>query len=381
MQRQPRRYRMMVGAKACRSSGACSLRRIPIRMPWIAVEPRFGRGHVDRAGDKLIDPSSSLFEYHDALHVVNNWRSSHSWPLNALQNTLRGRVKKVETRALVAQRLKRLTSIEAKLKRFSNMKLSQMQDLGGCRAVLKNIHNVDAVAAQYAMADLKNRRRHELAKKFDYIREPKSDGYRGIHLVYKYKTDIQKYQCFNGMRIEVQLRSQLQHAWANAVETVDTFTGQALKSSTGHPRWARFFLLMGSAMARRERAPNVPGSPSQRLVRQELRELEAELMVRATMRGWRSALTHFRESAGPDDDLFLIAFDIDKWEVDVTGFREDELTLATEAYSTIEKEISDGANKQAVLVGVESLEALRRAYPSYYSDTEAFLEAVNRAIE
>jgi ppGpp synthetase/RelA/SpoT-type nucleotidyltranferase len=42
------------------------------------------------------------------------------------------RAKRVSNVAIVAQRLKRFESIASKLVREPNMKLSQMQDLGGC---------------------------------------------------------------------------------------------------------------------------------------------------------------------------------------------------------------------------------------------------------
>jgi len=60
----------------------------------------------------------------------------------------------------------------------------------------------------------------------------------------------------------MQIRSQLQHAWATAVETVGTFLQQALKSSQGDEGWQRFFALMGNAMAMRERRPPVPNTPT-----------------------------------------------------------------------------------------------------------------------
>ncbi|MBU6438396.1 MAG: hypothetical protein KGQ77_12790, partial [Betaproteobacteria bacterium] len=62
---------------------------------------------------------------------------------------------------------------------------------------------------------------------------------------------------FNNQKIEVQLRTRLQHAWATAVEIVDAFTGQALKSglklNSGDPKWRRFFALMSSVIAIREK--------------------------------------------------------------------------------------------------------------------------------
>ena len=51
----------------------------------------------------------------------------------------------------------------------------------------------------------------------DYVRKPKTSGYRGIHLVYRYHND--RKTIYNGLQIEPQLRTRRQHAWATAVDT------------------------------------------------------------------------------------------------------------------------------------------------------------------
>ena len=265
------------------------------------------------------------------------------------------------------------------------MKLSQMQDLGGCRAVMGNIGLAQLLRLAYADGDSKNPKRHQLIKAFDYIESPKPDGYRGIHLVYKYRTEAKQYEMFNGLRIEIQLRSKLMHAWATAVETVDAFTGQALKSSAGDERWARFFALMGSAMAIRERTPLVLDTPSERTsIRQELLRVARELKVKPTLEGWRMAMMFLDSSnvvAQPNADLFLLKTDIEKRRVTLMTFTKTELERATNRYLELEKQILDGANMQAVLVSVESVAALKKAYPSYFADTEAFLSALDKATE
>jgi ppGpp synthetase/RelA/SpoT-type nucleotidyltranferase len=76
----------------------------------------------------------------------------------------------------------------------------------------------------------------------DYILSPKNSGYRSVHLLYKYNSDKKAPSIYNGLFIEVKIRSRLQHAWATAVETVVTFLQQALKSSQGEEEWLRFLL-------------------------------------------------------------------------------------------------------------------------------------------
>lgn len=217
-------------------------------MAWVV--PLYDREQVNIAGRTRINDTASADAKESALGIVNNWRSAHSFPLNCFQVTLRDRAHSINPGALIAQRLKRLVAIEAKLRRFSAMKLSQMQDIGGCRAILTNVGQVERLANLYRRRSRQDARRaeeraarrtpngntragHQLVHEDDYIATPKGDGYRGIHLIYRYHTGTKAYRAFNDLKVEIQLRSRLQHAWATAVETVDVFTGQALKSDQG----------------------------------------------------------------------------------------------------------------------------------------------------
>lgn len=185
---------------------------------------QYSKKQVNRAGDILISDKPMINEFFWAHDVLTNWRAVHGYPINTFQATLRKRLKDIDPGALVAQRLKRTPSIMSKLKRFDSMKLARMQDIGGLRAVLSSIEKVRSLEALYR----DGRFPHELSHSKDYIAEPKEDGYRGIHLVFKYKNI--RAPDYNGLHIELQLRTQLQHAWATAVETMGTFLGQALKS-------------------------------------------------------------------------------------------------------------------------------------------------------
>ena len=165
-------------------------------MAW--ATPQFSKQKVNWAGEALVAPSpandeiekNGIFEvnsdyiawqdnYFEALDVVNNWRSSHNFPLNTFHIGLKRRAKNIDPRCVTAQRIKRLVSIEAKLERFPTMILSQMQDIGGCRAIVGSCKQVVELGKNYADSDVK----HTLAQKDDYIACPKDSGYRGIHLI------------------------------------------------------------------------------------------------------------------------------------------------------------------------------------------------------
>ena len=196
------------------------------------TNPEFKRHEVNRAGDILISASPSLADLDYALKVVGNWRSIHACPLQSIKMTLTGRAKKHDADAIIAQRTKRIPAITLKLRNNHanglEMELSQMHDIGGCRAVLRTVSQVEALVNVYRDATSKNALRGgKFHRVYDYIQNPKPDGYRSVHLVYKYFSTSKSLAIYNDLKIEIQLRSKLQHAWATAVETVDFFTGQA----------------------------------------------------------------------------------------------------------------------------------------------------------
>jgi hypothetical protein len=109
------------------------------------VKPEYSREEINRAGKTLLqmraapengtDDQINWTQFDHALTVINNWRSPHGYPLFSLRMNLARIAKKIDPNALIAQRVKRLISISLKLERFPTMKLSQMQDLGGARAI------------------------------------------------------------------------------------------------------------------------------------------------------------------------------------------------------------------------------------------------------
>ena len=342
-------------------------------MAW--ATPQYTKREVDQAGRVLVDGAASPYEYELALPVINNWRSSHSFPLNTFQVTLRHKARQFDPGALIAQRIKRLSSIGLKLGRFNTMKLSQMQDIGGCRAVVKDVLAVKHLANLYRDSSIK----HKLDNEDNYISDPKPSGYRGVHLIYRYYSD--KKTTYNGLKIEMQLRSPLQHAWATAVETVGTFVQQALKSSQGEEEWLRFFALMGTAIANRERSPIVPGTPSDKkeLVR-ELRQAARSLNVVRRLATYGATLKTLEEPGIEGAHFFLLALDPEAQTVTITGFKAHELEKAANEYLATERALASTSG-DVVLVSVESIAALRRAYPNYFLDTSVFIETLQNALK
>ena len=355
-------------------------------MQWAA--PRYPRSQVDSAGKLLTNPPASpgdadylewLFSdrLDEIMDIVGNWRSSHSYPINTFQVTLRRNARKIDPNCIVAQRIKRLSSIQAKLSSFSTMQLSQMQDIGGCRAILDTCDNALKLVDVYKKSDI----RHKLMRETNYIASPRSSGYRGVHLLYSYFSQHESRAVYNGLRLKIQIRSTLQHAWATAVETVGTFTRQALKSSLGESEWLRFFALMSTMIALRENCIGVPGTPDRRsdLVA-ELREYTTRLDVFNKLFAFGSALRTLEEPEAKSAHFFLLQLDAENRQVTISGFKSSESNAASAADLEAERKKSDGSENDAVLVSVDKVESLRRAYPNYFLDTGVFVGLLRDAL-
>jgi hypothetical protein len=104
-----------------------------------APEWRYTAGQIDRAGKVLSSPASTKHEADEAIAVMDSWRIAHNRPLEIARAMLEFRARSVNPNPTIGSRLKREESIRGKLLREPTMKLSKMQDIGGCRVILRDI--------------------------------------------------------------------------------------------------------------------------------------------------------------------------------------------------------------------------------------------------
>lgn len=334
-------------------------------------QPQFTRGEVNKAGKILRVGSDNREEHLWAAKKLGKWRAMHNYPINTFQATLRKRLQAIDRNALVAQRLKRIPSIIEKLRRFPDMELARMQDIGGLRAVVGTLKQLESLHRNYKEVLFQ----HELVSERDYITKPKPSGYRSIHLVYRYKNSATP--SYDGLLIELQFRTRQQHAWATAVETMGTFLDYALKSSEGPEEWLKFFALVGSAFAHLEKRPLVPGFEklTERDTLKSAVQKARQLKVREKLSGFGSAINaiHSDKRKGT---YYLLVLDPIVRTIRFQAYSKERFDVATADYLKAEEQIAEGSQTQAVLVATASVEALRRAYPNFFLDTHEFLNVL-----
>ena len=68
-----------------------------------------------------------------------------------------------------------------------------------------------------------------------------------VHLIYSCFAGSDEENEWKKTKIEFQIRTDLQHAWATSLEIIDTLEGIKLKTSMeGHPEWRRFLKSLGN---------------------------------------------------------------------------------------------------------------------------------------
>lgn len=334
---------------------------------------KYSNNEVKKAGKVLCSRVNyTQKELEDAQDILTYWRTLHASTFNTFQSTLREKLKRLQIKDfIIAQRLKRVESIVKKLSRIHTMKLSTMQDIAGLRAILKNINQVRELENNYRSSNFT----HVLTDYKDYITNPAKSGYRGIHLIYEYRNE--KNPEASGLKIELQIRTKLQHTWATAVETMGTFLNYSLKSSQGPEEWLEYFALVSTGFAILEKSPisSNYALKSNKDIFAEIIKKSIELDVEKKLNGYTVAAEHIVKSK-MNSKYNLIILNLDKRVLNVKNYTKKQLGQANVDYTNIEKEINNGANLQAVLVSTGSIESLRRAYPSYFLDSKEYLNKI-----
>lgn len=332
---------------------------------------------VRRAGEILRADNPNSEELKEAMDTLSEWRACYYQPINTIKTLVNDKIKTLKIKkSIVAQRLKRTPSIVGKLKRIEKMQLDRMQDIGGVRAVVNNIEEVrklhDAITNGH--------HRHEvIVPPKDYIERPKPDGYRGIHQVFKYHAS--QHPELNGLLVEVQIRTALQHYWATAVETLGAIEKSAFKSGEGDERVKHFFKLSSALFSIEEKQPVLESLSKKTPIEivDEFEILESELGVFDRLSAFTQAVqTLDGVKNGKTTEYYLLIMNSVSKSVSFVPFTEQQLELATWMYKIAENDERENKNIDVVLVASKNMKELKTAYPNYFVDTNSFIEKLKQ---
>lgn len=343
--------------------------------------PSESKKQINKAGKLLLHPNDfDVEEIYQAVDLVNRWRACHAYPINTFQATLRTKLRKYPGDAIVAQRLKRMPTIIDKLRRYPSMQITTMQDIGGVRAILDSMDDVQQLVSEYKDGSRFN---HELVDEKNYIVSPRDeDCYRSHHLVYRYNNHLNP--MYDGLRVELQIRTRLQHIWATAVETMGTFLGQALKSRQGDQGWLDFFAITSSAFAYQENNQPIPRFSNLSLEETcvAVYELEAELDALNKMQSFSIAVNRISEvnTSTQAYTYHLVVLDSLNRTVSITAYSRDNYEQALIDFAEVEDKATQGQKIEPVLVSAGRIDTLKRAYPNFFLDIGEFGHLVSKIV-
>jgi ppGpp synthetase/RelA/SpoT-type nucleotidyltranferase len=168
--------------------------------------PERSRKQVTKAGLRI----GKGEETYEDIVTLEKWRASHAYVINTFQANLRGRSRGSDI--VVGTRLKRRATILNKLKRFPEMQLGRMHDIAGCRVIFPTLDKLIKFREDFHSARFSHNRGHPDDDRWNYLNHPKDDGYRGVHDVYEYNVKSETGIAFNGLLIEIQYRTLMQHS-------------------------------------------------------------------------------------------------------------------------------------------------------------------------
>lgn len=326
----------------------------------------YARHKLDKAGQALI--GTDPFLRNEALPVIQTWRETHFHVLQELNKQLLALFQEKDIEYdFSSMRIKRMTSIEAKLRnnKEKGTKLGGMQDIGGIRFVFDTIEQLDNVVK---VLDDFMPINFTGIRSYNYVDEPKESGYRSVHYVYKYNSEDERY---NGNSIELQIRTKMQHAWAMAVETASLISQTTLKADIqDNSEWRGFFKLVSALFARNEGKPTYKtfSDYSQEKFCTEYFYYEKHNLV--------DQLKALRVTVNSDFDAVktgycVLTIDFNSKIVHTQTFNQNQEKEAASLFSQIEQTINQ--DEAALMVAIENMVEIKEAYPSYFLDTQKFL--------
>ncbi len=180
---------------------------------------KLSKNQIDRLGDRLRKGDISEAD----LRLLDSYRRS----FNAAYESVVSRIRDQLGLNPTGRPAKSTTSISEKLRRES-IRLTQVQDIAGCRVIVADTSAQDDVVTQ-------------LERLFDKLtivdrRERPSHGYRAVHVIVDY----------SGKLIEVQVRTSLQHLWAEVSEKLSDVVDSAVKYGGGDEDTVRVLRVMSN---------------------------------------------------------------------------------------------------------------------------------------
>lgn len=199
----------------------------------------FPRSRIDALGQRMRTGALTRGD----LQLLDSWRREYRpaylLTVSALKSsfgfTVSGRPAK--TTGAIREKLIR-----------QKVRLSQMQDIAGCRVIVKNLSEQAAAVQSLTKLFAKTR-------VYDRRANP-SHGYRAVHITAHVE----------GRPVEMQIRTELQHRWAELSQKLADVVDKRIKYGEGHPESLNILARLSHIVATIEEASAEDKAPTQEVI-------------------------------------------------------------------------------------------------------------------
>lgn len=323
----------------------------------------FSKNKIDKAGKILASGQYSDEEYIEADDIFNEYREAHLQPLIDVTSKIQSWMEELSIIYCMAYRLKRKPQILKKLLRFTT-RLSQLQDIGGCRIIVDNNKATDMVIA--LVKKKVQRSKFFLIKHITDYRDRGRDitGYRAVHII------IER----DRKTLEIQIRTRMQHYWAESVERASIIYRKNLKETEGDKEVISYFKLSSDVFYNLEHSYSI--SPEKRIALEMARKKaekiirendEFEILHSSIEKNFIDAMESAEYKANRKIQNWLLIFNwktgnFQNWQrVDV----KDPRKVAC-IYAKYERDYSVDNGYEVVMVGSTDVSTIRHTHSHYF---------------
>jgi ppGpp synthetase/RelA/SpoT-type nucleotidyltranferase len=333
---------------------------------------------IDKAGLVLsgLKPEEDRKYYEQ---IFDDFRGSHLEPLSRLTLELQRWLAQQEFNYYIAQRLKRKPQIIRKLKRLS-VRLTQLQDIGGCRIVVEKNTDLDRLL-DFLKSKVESQPGFKLERETDYREKGRDDsGYRAVHLIIN----------VDGKKQELQIRSRVQHYWAENVERTSVVYGHYLKENEGDKEVRDYFKALSDIFYEIE--SNRTPTPKQKMSLVAQKQVAEEIIKSSDKKKVLNGFVNEgiikslieKEKSLADDGLhnWLIVFSWDEGAFISWDVVERDTKKALQKYVEFEHNFSAEEGFEVVLVGASAVNTIRMTHSHYFGidKSAAILEDLDESI-
>lgn len=305
-----------------------------------------------------------------------DFRKGHREIMNDFQSSIRQKItrsKYANKKIIFVQRLKRRKTILNKLsERLCEMDLIRMHDIAGGRLIFPDIPTLLKFREEFVKSYYSRSKKYIRTNgdKYNYIENPKDTGYRSIHDVFQEKID-KKIKA----KIEIQYRTQLQHAWATTCEVWDmNFEDKTKFGLSSNPDIKMFFKYISEILARFLEQDSFYEISDIDLFL-NVKKLESKYKILSKLR--KLPILKKIECSMPDmpqKKKILLILNKKMHDIEINTYQH--IYEAIENYTITEKDNTD----DAVLVQGKNKKELKKAFNNYFNDVEFFFKSWKKCL-